>query len=199
MNPYKSFTCIIFLLFANYSFSQSKDSIKYYNQTVFCISSGIGNYTTFYFNGYEYTVNNNVISLGLSTINGIQIQNHQLGIGIGVDKWQEAFLFPVFLNYKLYFLSKATSLYGVINMGYSFGHKNKTQYDDVEQGSFFFKCGFGVQFKLTNKISFTTDLTYKLQNMRSSYKRIINPFNPPPVIKYNIYYNFIGLSIGANF
>ncbi len=174
-----------------------KPLIKYFNQNVFCISSGLGNYTSLYFNGNEYVVKNNVISLSLSTINGIQIQNHQLGIGVGIDKWQEAFLFPVFLNYKLNFTQKSLSPYGVLDVGYSFGHKNKTQYDDVEQGSFFFKCGFGIQFKLTNKISLTSDLTYKLQNMRSSYKRIINPFEPSEEHRYNIYYNFIGLSIGT--
>jgi hypothetical protein len=198
----KLFKLLIFLalsFFTNQALSQPKDSIRYFNQNIFCTSFGIGNYTTLFFNGYEYVVKNNELSLSISTINGLQIQNHQFGIGVSVDKWKEAILFPVFLNYKLNFSRKSLSPYGLINIGYSFGQKYKTQYDDIEKGSFLLKCGAGLQIKLTNKISITADLNYKLQNMLSSYKRIINPNEPSADIKYNIYYNFIGISIGIKF
>jgi hypothetical protein len=120
---------IVFLILSFFStqvFSQSKARIKYFNHTVFCTSFGLGNYTTLFFNGKEYTVKNREISFCISTINGIQILNHQLGIDVGIDKWKESILFPVFLNYKLNFLREPLSTYGLINIGYSFGQKKDT-------------------------------------------------------------------------
>lgn len=199
MKMRKILICVCCLFMTNHVVSQNKNSIKYFNHDIFCTSFGFGNYITRHFNGYEYSVRNSEITFGVSTINGIQIQNHQVGIGVGFDKWEEAFLVPVFLNYTFNFTKKSISPYGLFNIGYSFGQKNETQYDDVEQGSFFLKCGFGVQIKITERLSLTAEVAYKLQNMRSSYQRVINNFEAPQNIKYNIHYNFIVVSIGTKF
>ncbi|MDP4265954.1 MAG: hypothetical protein Q8880_00795 [Bacteroidota bacterium] len=123
MKLFKLLAFITFYCFVNQAISQSKDNIKYFNQNTFCTSFGVGNYTTLFFNGYEYIVKNNAVSINLSTINGIQIHNNQFGIGIGIDKWQEALLYPVFINYKLNFSNKYLSPFSLLNIGYSFGKK----------------------------------------------------------------------------
>ncbi|MDR1758499.1 MAG: outer membrane beta-barrel protein [Bacteroidales bacterium] len=198
MKPFVFLVIFAFLFCTNQALSQSKDSIKYFNQTSVGFYIGIGKYTTFP-NGGDLTQKNDEFFYCFSTTNGIQIRNHQLGIGVGIDKWRGTLLFPVFLNYKLNFSRKFLSPYGLLHIGYSMGQINTLQYYDNKKGSFLLQGGLGLQIKLTNKISITTDLTYKLQSMSSSYKRIINPHEPSPEIKYNIYYNFIGISVGVKF
>lgn len=188
----------VLLFFSAYAISQQKDSINYYNQTSLSIYFGIGNYTTFP-NGTNLIHKNTEHTLCFSTVNGIQFRNHFFGLEASIERWKGLLLFPMSFNYRINLIKKRLSPYVLINLGYSIGQINNAPYYKDKRSGFLLKSGFGLQIKLTNKIAITTDLTYKLQSMRSSYKRIINPYEPELDVKYNIYYNFIGVSVGIKF
>ncbi|HRP53359.1 MAG TPA: hypothetical protein PLI97_07595 [Fluviicola sp.] len=165
----------VLLFFSAYAISQQKDSINYYNQTSLSIYFGIGNYTTFP-NGTNLIHKNTEHTLCFSTVNGIQFRNHFFGLEASIERWKGLLLFPMSFNYRINFIKKRLSPYVLINLGYSIGQINNAPYYKDKRSRFLLKSGFGLQIKLTNKIAITTDLTYKLQSMRSSYKRIINPY-----------------------
>lgn len=189
------FTILLYLKVFNV-FCQDTIAINYFNESNVCIAMGVGNYTSLYFNGYEYVVKNKELTFNIETGNGIQIKKHQIGLLLGVDKWKGSLLFPLGVLYKIGFTKKKHIPYFELSSGYAFGNKNKSEYDGVEKGSYYFKGGSGFQFKLSKDFAIKIGLYYKMQNMRSSYSRIINPNESKIAIGYNIPYHFIGLSIG---
>src|ERR1700741_4310646 len=79
--------------------AQEKRSMKisFFNSTGVCFLNGVGNFRTV----DDEVVKNNESLYSISSINGIQLNHNYFGLGLGIDKWGESILFPVFVNYRL--------------------------------------------------------------------------------------------------
>ncbi|HMR45618.1 MAG TPA: hypothetical protein PKC92_02395 [Bacteroidia bacterium] len=186
-------------ILANSAICQSLNTIPFFNQTQINTAFGIGKFNTLYFNGYEYSVINKERTFTLESTNGFKFKKHHLGISIGIDKWNEALLFPVCVSYQLNLIERKLHPLILASTGYSFGKKNKTEYDNSEDGSLNFKVSFGAEVNIHKKFSFLMGINYKFQNMRSYYKRIVNPYEPQTKTMYNVHYHFLGILIGIKF
>lgn len=104
------FTIVLYLKVFNV-FGQDTIAIHYFNESKVSIAMGVGNYTSLYFNGYEYVVKNKELTFNIETVNGIQIKKHQIGLLLGVDKWKGSLLFPLGILYKIGFTKKTYSIF----------------------------------------------------------------------------------------
>lgn len=112
------------------------------------------------------------MTLGIGTINGIQINALQLGIGVEYIVSPSVYfeLIPVYLDIRYLFSERRNSLTGIIDLGLANG--SSYQYIQEKNGfttsrasytyssDFFFRIGLGYNFPLSTKLDANINLSY---------------------------------------
>lgn len=191
---------VVFLwLLGTAFFAQSQSLLRYYTQTHIGFAMGVGH--------ANYIVNNHVQppvtepwSFDISSINGIEIKKHRIGVGVGANVWKKRALVPLFLRYTLMFLDKKVTPQLYIDGGYAFGKYNGGGLIGDEKGSFLFRPGFGLQARLSPKLFFVTHVFYKQQTLRARYYSY-DLVNPVPISEqkgtgYFVLHHFLGVDVG---
>lgn len=198
----KPFFLFIFLISGLFIFGQDNQqdkSLRYYNKTEAGFAFGIGSFNTDIYEGVQEKIRNDEMVISLQTINGLVYQGRVgLGVGIGVEKWQHALLFPVFGQVYYDFRPRENTLFAAGSLGSSFGTRDSTNFYHQGKGGFMFHLGFGYKMKVFKRLQFQYELFYKYQAILSSYT---NHYTDSTYreIDYKVPLHFLGFRIGISF
>jgi len=187
------------LLCLSLAYAQDGPKVKFYNRNYVGVSKGLGS-ARYWVGNKESVRTNSELSLDVALVNGIQIKKHQMGIGVGIDKWSDRWFIPIFFNYSYTFMKTRVSPFGSIDLGYAVGTVKGDHFVGDEKGLVLFRPGFGVQVRLNDKAAFFANAFYKMQSIRTSTFAGGN-VNPDPSFAgqrrfYSVIYNFVGLNVG---
>lgn len=196
---------LLFLAVATCSSAQEKSSksrtFNYFNRTEAGMSFGVGNFMADKLNGVQKSLKNNEIVAAFQTINGIAYHGRiGLGIGIGVEIWQDGLFFPVFgqLHYDL--RPRDKTFYGQLSLGSGIGTRNSTAFFHQGTGGLMFQAGIGYKMKIYKRLRFYYELFYKYQLLYSSYDdKIVTDTTIVRTVDYKIPLSFLGFKIGISF
>ena len=179
-------------------------AFRYGNQTEFAVSFGLGNIKTDVVNNIQLHAKNDEIIINLQTINGVRIQQKAfLGIGVGVEKWQYGWFYPVFAHLSYNLKPTDNTFYGALNIGSSIGTRDSTSFFHAGKGAFMISIGIGYKMKVAKKLQFLYEIFYKYQAIKSDYSIILidstNTRKTISNIDYTVPYNFVGFKIGISY
>jgi hypothetical protein len=174
---------------------------QYFNKTEAGIGLGFGSFSTDNIRGYEKKVKNDQKSFSGETINGVIISGRAgLGVGLGVEFWDNGLFYPVFAHF-FYDLKKADNTpFAYINLGEAFGTRYSTYYYERGKGGFLFTVGAGYKMKVAKSVQFEYELFYQYQAVSSNYKTYYDTVPTHfTTTDYKVPYNFAGFKIGVLF
>lgn len=129
---------------------------KFYSATD--LSGGYGlNYRTIPYSSHFY---------GLTTVNGLMIDNHFMGgIGVGLVNFDAGLVAPLFMEFRYHFGSSAFLPYIYMDGGF------ELKFKDFQNSSLFISPGVGLTRKLNEKIALDLGLGYfqHREAIRSSF------------------------------
>jgi hypothetical protein len=196
------------LIFISSAFAQNEfadRSIHYFNKTEVSVGFGLGSFKTNVVNGYQQKVKNDQIPVSIQTINGFIFSGRAgLGLGVGVEFWQDGLFFPVFGHLYYDLKPSDNTFFGSVSIGSAIGDRYATSYYDAGKGGFMICLGIGYKMKLLKRLQFQYELYYKYQAVQSTYSIITRDTVPTPhnnysTIDYKVPYNFLGVRIGILF
>lgn len=176
-------------------YSQNKKEFRkgaFFNITEINFALGIGNVEA---GGNK--IANTANSFGFRTINGIQPkENLSLGIGIGIDKYENGTLMPITLDLRIFNTNKKVSPIFTTNLGYSIG------LGDAD-GGIVLNPQIGIMTPISNSMLFLLSLGYKLQESKATYLAGYNVYTPGVYTPYlkteQIYLQFVSFNAGITF
>jgi hypothetical protein len=174
---------------------------QYFNKTEAGIGLGFGSFSTDNIRGYEKKVKNDQKSFSGETINGVIISGRAgLGVGLGVEFWDNGLFYPVFAHF-FYDLKKADNTpFAYINLGEAFGTRYSTYYYERGKSGFLFTVGAGYKMKVAKSVQFEYELFYQYQAVQSNYKTYYDTVPTHfTTTDYKVPYNFAGFKIGVLF
>jgi hypothetical protein len=182
--------------------SDSSISIKFFTKADVGVGIGLGYFKTdITSKGYQLKIRNDEILYTVNSINGILFSERTgLGIGVGIQPWKDALLFPVFLHLFYDLEPKENTFYGTISAGYSFGKRYSTVFYESGTGGFMFNIGIGYKSKISKRVKFEYGVFYNYQAIKSKYYIHSDSANIPPVeVNYTVPYHFAGFKLGLEF
>ncbi len=162
------------------------------NQTEINYSPGIG-----YLEYGNYNVKNTANSYGFRTVNGFQLNEHfSIGVGIGIDNYQNATLFPITLDSRVTILKGKVSPVFIWNFGYAVG------LNDIK-GGIIMNPQIGIKTFISKNVAYLFNFGYKLLGQEITYLDGYNYSNPisktPIFVTENINLKFLTISTGFAF
>lgn len=105
------------------------------------------------------------LSFQLSTINGLTLSPYiHLGLGTGVEFWNNRGFIPIFLDLRTNLLKKKNTPFGYLDVGYSPGWINGE--DGLGFGGALVAIGVGAKISVTGKMGIVVSLGYRFQQTR---------------------------------
>ncbi len=121
------------------------------------------------------SVNGEEAHLSLQSVNGYKFNDYfSVGLGLGVDMFEDGNVFPVFLDVRGYLMgAKVVSPYVYGNVGYGFTSADKIQnYTDSQRGGIVYGAGVGMQVYKSSNLSWVWSVGYKQQSTFAEYTDI---------------------------
>jgi hypothetical protein len=176
-------------------------SMKYYNRTEAGFAFGISSFKTDIYDGIQKSIKNNEIALSLQTINGLMFNNRVcVGVGIGVEKWQNGLFFPLFGQLAYYFKPVENSFFADLTAGYGFGNRDKTSDYEAGTGALMFGAGLGYSREVAKRLRFQFEIFYRYQAIESSYNVYYSDSTKTDrMVDYKVPLSFIGFRVGILF
>jgi hypothetical protein len=168
--------------------SQLKDKISFISRPTFSLLQGFGNE-----NNIFYMSQNELTGYGLRAVNGIKYLNSELGLGIGIEKW-DSMVFTLFMSYLYGFDASRYMpwLFIKLDGGWAHGEMNPdSPYSEFRSdNAWFIVFGPGAKIRITSKTSLICGVNYEF------HKQILKK-----EFRYNSVesINFIGVYLGLNF
>lgn len=151
------------------SIAQTKDSLSK-PKIQFCSRNELGTFIgmgTVKGSDDFYHPNREVL-LELSSANGIRYDRFFVGLGVGIRKWDNNFLLPLFVSSSLNLWKGKSSLFLHLDLGHQFGTRSANMFGDKETGSFFAAYGLGYDWYVMEKLKLYLKASVCHQNMKAS-------------------------------
>lgn len=122
----------------------------------------------------------------LAVVNGIRLGPlFEVGVGVGLDIWDERMFIPLFFDFRMNFLKKDNTPFLYLNPGYSWGWVNGET--GVDLGGVLASGGLGARFMIGKKQRMFLSLGYKYQQYKTKKFMGTNDFHG----------HFINLGVGV--
>lgn len=181
----------------------TKQSSKFVYQSSLSFASGLGN---FYFE--ERNLPNRIPVVGIQQILAYQFNDYIFtGIGTGLDIWKHTAFIPLFANISVNFTDKKIVPHWYANVGYSFKWYMSPEPEPITRvihgatPGLYGESGFGINVKISDKLSLLVLANYKIQNSQLKYSVAI-----PGQVDFSqystnrsksIFYHFVGLKVAV--
>jgi hypothetical protein len=181
-------------LYAQEKDSLSRPKIQFCSKNEFGVWFGIG--SIYKEKGGDHWSNSSKI-LEMTTSNGIQYDRLFVGLGIGIRKWDNNYLIPLFFNSSVNLWKNKNSLFLHLDLGHQFGSRKTNYFGDKETGSFYLSYGLGYDFTIAKRLKLYLKTSISHQSMKSAAKSGLGPSNY--MESYNPRYLFFRISLGLKF
>lgn len=133
----------------------------------------------------------------LSTSNGFQYDRLFVGVGVGIRKWDNDYLLPVFFTSSLNLWKGKNALFLHLDLGHQFGNRQANFFGDKETGSFYAAYGLGYDLSLAKRTKLYLKASVCHQQMKAAAKAGLGPDNY--LEPYDPNYLFFRISLGIQF
>jgi hypothetical protein len=151
----------------------------------------------------EVKVQNQDLSFGFKTVNGYQANEHfSIGLGLGIDKYQNATLLPITLDMRVPVVKGKSSPVFNFAIGHAAG------LNDVK-GGLTTNFSFGLRSYFSKSAAFLFNIGYKLQSTEISYYNYTNYnvvyqngfpiYYSPSLLTEKVTFGFLSVNLGFSF
>jgi len=134
----------------------------------------------------------------LSSTNGIQCGRFFAGIGVGVRKWDDDFLLPLFLHASYDLWKSKNVLFLHADIGNQFGNRQMNAFGNKETGNFYAAYGLGYYFSVAERTKL-----YLKASVCHQRAEALGPYTGlgPSTYqeRYNLNYLLFRFSVGVKF
>lgn len=177
-------------------------TMKYFNKTEIGTAIGIGTFKGDIDSGsVQRKINNNQMIFPVQTINGFNFSGKLgLGIGVGVEFWEEGFFVPVFAHVYYDLKPDGNTFFGSMNLGKAIGTRYATSYYAEGKGGLLFSLGLGYKMVVWKRLKFLYELFYRYQSIESYYTVYYDAARTKySTVDDKFPYHFAGFKIGIFF
>ncbi|WP_300661417.1 hypothetical protein [Fluviicola sp.] len=172
--------------------SPPKPRIQFCSKNEFGVSMGMG--TIKGMDDFDYRNKESVLEL--SSSNGIRYGRLFVGAGIGVRKWGNDYLLPLFFTSSLNLWNGKNSLFLHLDVGNQFGNRKPNFFGDKETGNFFIAYGLGYDFSVTEHMKL-----YLKASVSHQHAKALGPYSGlgpyQGLESYDLKYLFFKISVGV--